>query len=74
MERQNFSALVAVQTADGSHTLLNTEHNIHYRSFQGAQTESEYVFLESTALLKQPNHWNVLELGLGVGWGVSLDF
>lgn len=56
--------LVPVQTGDGTRTLFCTERQLHFRSLQGAGSESSYVFLESSRLLSQPDP-AVLELGLG---------
>ncbi|MBF2053597.1 MAG: tRNA (5-methylaminomethyl-2-thiouridine)(34)-methyltransferase MnmD [Candidatus Sericytochromatia bacterium] len=56
--------LVPVQTGDGTRTLFCTERQLHFRSLQGAGSESSYVFLESSQLLSQPDPV-VLELGLG---------
>lgn len=56
--------LVPVQTGDGTRTLFCTDRQLHFRSLQGAGSESSYVFLESSRLLSQPAP-AVLELGLG---------
>lgn len=61
-------SLELVETSDGSLTLFDANKNVHYRSTQGARTESEYVFLESSGLPQHQGTWRVLELGLGVGW------
>lgn len=57
-------ALVVIQTGDGSRTLFDTDRNIYFRSLQGAQSESDYVFLEASRIQAYSN-WRVLELGLG---------
>lgn len=57
--------LVVIQTGDGSHTLFETSRNIYFRSLQGAQSESEYVFLEASLMTHRPSPWRILELGFG---------
>lgn len=56
-----------VETPDGSVTYRNTVHGATYRSVHGARTESQYVFLEGSGLLKRAGAWRVLELGFGTG-------
>lgn len=56
--------LVPVQTGDGTRTLFCTDRQLHFRSLQGAGSESSYVFLESSRVLQQ-TYPVVLELGLG---------
>ena len=53
-----------VQTDDLSYTFLNKKLNVHYRSQQGAQTESEQVFIKGTQIEKY-DQWNIVELGFG---------
>jgi tRNA U34 5-methylaminomethyl-2-thiouridine-forming methyltransferase MnmC len=57
-------SLVVIQTGDGSRTLFDTERNIYFRSLQGAQSESDYVFLQASRIQEHSN-WRILELGLG---------
>ena len=53
-----------VQTDDSSYTFLNKKLNVHYRSQQGAQTESKQVFVKGTQIEKL-DQWNIVELGFG---------
>lgn len=61
----NLSQVVAVETADGSMTLVDEQRNLHYRSRHGAVSESRYVFLKGTGLLERDDSWHVAELGFG---------
>ena len=56
--------LECIQTDDASYTFLNKKLNVHYRSCQGAQTESEHVFVKGTRI-EQCKNWNIVELGFG---------
>lgn len=56
-----------VQTEDGSWTLYDPLLDVHYRSMQGAHSESKYVFLEGTGMLQRPAPWTIIEMGLGGG-------
>jgi tRNA U34 5-methylaminomethyl-2-thiouridine-forming methyltransferase MnmC len=67
-----------VTTADGSHTLLNTELDETYHSRHGAVQESEYVFIKQGL-----NYWldqndqnqvTILEVGLGTALNAWLTF
>ncbi len=60
------SDLELCQTEDNSWTVLHKELDAHYRSMHGAESESEWVFVNGTRLLNQPR-WNVVELGFGLG-------
>lgn len=61
-----------VTTDDGSPTYLHPTHGASYRSLRGAETESRWVFLEGTRILRQPREWRVLELGFGTGLNFQL--
>jgi tRNA U34 5-methylaminomethyl-2-thiouridine-forming methyltransferase MnmC len=56
-----------IKTKDGSLTYRNTEVGATYRSLNGAESESRYVFFEGTQLKRWPTRWRVLELGFGTG-------
>lgn len=57
----------ALTTKDGSLTYRNTELDVTYRSLNGAEFESRYVFLEGTGLQHRTRSWRILELGFGTG-------
>ncbi len=59
--------LFAITTADGSRTLYDPQKDIHFRSLQGARSESAYVFYQSSGLPQQIGPLTILELGLGTG-------
>lgn len=63
-----------ILTADGSHTLFNSETGEHYHSTFGAITESEHIFIRAGlgAVLKEKPELNVLEIGLGTGLNALL--
>ena len=64
-----------VKTADGSYTLYNKKYNAYYHSLYGAKSESEYVFLHHSnllKLLKTLKKINILEVGLGTGLNLLL--
>ena len=58
------------QTEDNSWTVLHKELDAHYRSMHGAESESEWVFINGTRLLQRPI-WNNAELGFGLGTNLS---
>lgn len=58
-------ALISIETADGSRTLFDSEQQVHFRSLDGAQNESNYVFIESSLIRSWPQQWSILELGFG---------
>jgi len=58
--------LLLCQTEDASWTVLHTELDVHYRSTHGAESESEWVFIQGTQLYSH-THWNIGELGFGLG-------
>lgn len=57
----------ALTTKDGSLTYRNTKLDVTYRSLNGAEFESRYVFLEGTGIDQKPDSWRILELGFGTG-------
>ncbi|WP_372870331.1 tRNA (5-methylaminomethyl-2-thiouridine)(34)-methyltransferase MnmD [Shewanella sp.] len=70
------SVKIAV-TADGSHTLVNSELDESYHVFKGALTESVYVYIDAglkalLAHIPQGSHIRVLEVGFGTGLNVLL--
>ena len=58
------------QTEDQSWTVLHKDLDAHYRSTHGAESESEWVFINGTRLLKQ-SVWNIAELGFGLGTNLA---
>lgn len=66
---------VPITTADGSRTLYDVQKNIHFRSLDGARSESAYVFYQNSGLPEQSGPYHILELGLGTGLNllVTLD-
>lgn len=68
--------LQLVTTADGSHSILNTELNEHYHSVHGAVQESMHVFIRMGLnywLAKNiGKHPCILEIGMGTGLNVLL--
>ena len=58
------------QTEDHSWTVLHKNLDAHYRSMHGAESESEWVFVNGTRLLEQ-TVWNIAELGFGLGTNLS---
>ena len=58
------------QTEDQSWTVLHKELDAHYRSTHGAESESEWVFINGTRLLEH-SVWNIAELGFGLGTNIS---
>lgn len=61
-------------TEDGSHTIFNKSLNENYHSWHGAQTESEYVYIQRglEPVLNLKNNINLLEVGLGTGLNAIL--
>ncbi|MBY0435174.1 MAG: tRNA (5-methylaminomethyl-2-thiouridine)(34)-methyltransferase MnmD [Cyclobacteriaceae bacterium] len=70
-------SLQIITTADGSHSLLNTELNETYHSVHGAIRESQYVFIEQGLdfwLSKHPERdVRILEVGFGTGLNTLLS-
>ena len=58
------------QTEDQSWTVLHKDLDAHYRSTHGAESESEWVFINGTRLLEQ-KQWNITELGFGIGTNLA---
>jgi tRNA U34 5-methylaminomethyl-2-thiouridine-forming methyltransferase MnmC len=61
------SELRIIETLDGSFTLANALLGLTYRSDQGAQGETDHVFIQSSGLLAIQEEWQVFELGFGGG-------
>ncbi len=64
-------------TADGSHTLVNSELDESYHVFKGALTESVYVYIDAGLLslhsrLPESSQIRILEVGFGTGLNVLL--
>lgn len=70
-------SLQIITTADGSHSLLNTELNETYHSVHGAIRESQYVFIEQGLVFwlnKNPERdVRILEVGFGTGLNTLLS-
>src|SRR6478735_1767101 len=65
--------LQLITSADGSHTLLNTEMNETYHSTKGALQESLHVFIKAgLELFKEREKVSVLEIGFGTGLNALL--
>lgn len=58
------------QTEDQSWTVLHKDLDAHYRSTHGAESESNWVFINGTRLLEQ-KQWNIAELGFGLGTNIA---
>ena len=67
-------ALKLVETADGSHTIINDDLNESYHSRKGAISESTYVFIEQGLrfMAAGRTQLSILEIGLGTGLNVLL--
>lgn len=65
-----------VRTNDGSSTLKNETTGDLYHSIHGAETESNYVFIEKGFIFKKQEHnsLSILEVGLGTGLNALLTF
>lgn len=63
-----------VETADGSHSLMNDNLDESYHNLKGALTESLYVFIDKgLARFQGAKHEiSILEIGLGTGLNVLL--
>lgn len=68
--------LQIITTADGSHSLLNTELNETYHSVHGAMRESIHVFIKNGLdyYMEQhnPKEIDILEIGFGTGLNALL--
>jgi len=65
--------LQLITSADGSHTLLNTEMNETYHSTKGALQESIHVFIKSgLELFSKKEQVSILEIGFGTGLNALL--
>src|SRR5688572_30003451 len=65
-----------IQTADGSHSLLNTDLNETYHSHHGAVQESMHVFIEHGLKFFLSNNYpetvRIFEVGFGTGLNAFL--
>ena len=59
--------LAPLRTDDGTTTLVYQKTGVAFRSQRGARTESQYVFVDGSELIRRAAPWRVLELGLGTG-------
>ncbi|MEQ8358509.1 MAG: tRNA (5-methylaminomethyl-2-thiouridine)(34)-methyltransferase MnmD [Cytophagales bacterium] len=68
--------LKAVKTEDDSYTLFYPELNEHYHSMDGAQSESEYVYIKNglERLDKKLLSISVFEIGFGSGMNAVLAY
>lgn len=68
--------LEIITTADGSHTLRNTQLNETYHSVHGAVQESMHVFIKNGLThycqQRRPEKISILEVGFGTGLNVLL--
>ncbi len=63
---------ITERTADGSFTLFVPDLDEHYHSVKGAQTESEYIFIEKGYKASEASSPKVLEIGFGTGLNALL--
>ncbi len=72
----DFSKRALVVTADGSHTVVLTDSEVHYHSVHGAVQESKHVFLRMgwEALAKRSSPVHILEIGFGTGLNAFLQY
>ena len=65
-----------VETNDGSTTLFDERTGDNYHSFHGAETESNYVFIDKGLFFNKTGVKNmkILEVGLGTGLNLCLTF
>lgn len=72
MEPQNIQL---VDTGDGSHSLRNLALDENYHSWNGAVTESRYVFVDMglKKALELHSKIKILEVGLGTGLNAALS-
>ncbi len=68
--------LKTVQTEDGSYTLFYEELNEHYHSKDGAQSESQYVYIKNglERIDKDIDEISVFEVGFGTGLNAILTY
>jgi tRNA U34 5-methylaminomethyl-2-thiouridine-forming methyltransferase MnmC len=62
--------LETILTADGSHSIFNTQFNVSYHSKHGAIQESQLIFIEAglhACAAHKPLTINILEIGFGTG-------
>ena len=59
-------------TADGSHTLFNSQMDEHYHSTNGAVQESHHVFIEAGMRHQLKKELVVMEVGFGTGLNAFL--
>ncbi len=67
-------SLELIKTADGSHSLYNTELDEVYHSKNGALAESEHVFIRAgyEYICSRDTHVRLLEVGFGTGLNALL--
>ncbi len=68
--------LKTVKTEDNSYTLFYPELNEHYHSLDGAQSESDYVYIRNglDRLDKNLSSISVFEIGFGTGMNAILAY
>ncbi len=63
-----------VKTKDNSNTLYSEEYGEHYHSFNGAETESEHIFLNLGLKTVDKKTVSILEVGYGTGLNAILTY
>ena len=69
---QHFNNIETIETDDGSTTLYLPALNETYHSRRGAQTESEYIYIDRGIGAIDKKTLNVLEIGFGTGLNALL--
>jgi tRNA U34 5-methylaminomethyl-2-thiouridine-forming methyltransferase MnmC len=72
----DFSKRSLQLTADGSHTVVLNDTQVHYHSVHGAVQESKHVFLKMgwEALEQGRSDVHILEIGFGTGLNTLLQY
>ena len=69
---QHFNNIETIETDDGSTTLYIPALNETYHSRRGAQTESEYIYIDHGIAAMSDKALNILEIGFGTGLNALL--
>lgn len=63
-----------VKTKDNSYTLYSEEYGEHYHSLNGAETESEHIFVNLGLKTVDKKKISILEIGYGTGLNAILSY
>lgn len=63
-----------VKTKDNSYTLYSEKYGEHYHSFNGAETESEHIFVNLGLKNIDKKRISILEIGYGTGLNAILTY